>query len=416
VIIGAKPLQVGASMLLFAWMVVMLPAQTTSNERTFHEPKAAVQKALQSIQSYPGGKLPVLDGFADASGHSLDDYKRGYYEYEVQLKSTSASQTTVEVRAKITAWYVAGTSGNSGYRVLKSSGRLESDLLDALDEKLNPDAAKSASTSSATSATKKSLPDSPSFGTSNNSFFNTPRLTTAPSGSLPLAKPVVADPASARQLEKLEAQAASLEAVLRNQARPSNLAVVKKLNTPVVAQPSDGAEVLFQADAEDEFEVLDSTQDWVHIKVSEMSRGWIKREFVDMPGAATVSIADMTGEHHDTVSVRQTKEEVAPFPGKWEPLDGKQVKIIWVQPLNTDQFGTEPKWALAKSVFRGADAGALADPNEVAGVVVIFDSQDGGMAATTLANLQQWRAGHLSDETFSKRCWRDPAEAFQTQN
>jgi hypothetical protein len=33
-----------------------------------------------------------------------------------------------------------------------------------------------------------------------------------------------------------------------------------------------------------------------------------------------------------------------------------------------------------------------------------------------LANLQQWRAGHLSDEAFSKRCWRDPAEAFQAQN
>jgi hypothetical protein len=129
-----------------------------------------------------------------------------------------------------------------------------------------------------------------------------------------------------------------------------------------------------------------------------------------------VSVADISGQQHDTAAVRQTKEEVAKFPGKWEPLDGKQVKIIWVQPLNKDQFGSEPKWALAKSVFRGADAGAPADPNEVAGVVVIFDSEDGGMAATTLANLQQWRAGHLSDETFSKRCWRDPVEAFQAQN
>lgn len=84
--------------------------------------------------------------------------------------------------------------------------------------------------------------------------------------------------------------------------------------------------------------------------------------------------------------------------------------------MNKDQFGAEPKWPLVKSVLRGADAGARADPNEVAGVVVIFDSEDGGMAATTLANLQQWRAGHLSDEGFWKRCWRDPADAFGGQN
>jgi hypothetical protein len=49
-------------------------------------------------------------------------------------------------------------------------------------------------------------------------------------------------------------------------------------------------------------------------------------------------------------------------------------------------------------------------------VVVIFDSEDGGMAATTLTTLQQWRAGHLPDEAFWRRCWRDPVEAFKSQN
>ena len=154
----------------------------------------------------------------------------------------------------------------------------------------------------------------------------------------------------------------------------------------------------------------------MHIKISGISRGWIKRDLVDLPGAATVSVSDISGEQHDTAAVRQTKEEVAPFPGKWEPLDGKQVKIIWVQPLNKNQFGAEPKWALVKSVFRGADAGAPADPNEVAGVVVIFDSEDGGMAATTLANLQQWRAGHLSDETFLQTLLARSRRCFSAQN
>jgi hypothetical protein len=391
-----------------------LLAQSVPPARTFHSSKADVEKALHAIPSYPEGKLPALEGFADPAGHALNDYKRGHYEYEVQLKSISASETSVQVNAKITAWYAANTTANSGYRVLKSGGRLEGDLLDALNEKLNPG---SATKTPQVGAASNPLPDSPSTSAGSGSFFNSKRLTTAPSGSKPPTSATASvNPAHSKQLEQLQAQARDLEEVLHNQARPNNLAVVKRSNTPVVAQPADGSEVLFQADAEDEFEVLDSAQGWVHIKISGISRGWIKREHVDIPGAATVSVSDISAEQHETAAVRQTKEEVAPFPGKWEPLDGKPVKIIWVQPLNKNQFGAEPKWALAKSVFRGADAGAPADPTEVAGVVVIFDSEDGGMAATTLANLQQWRAGHLSDETFSKRCWRDPADAFQAQN
>ena len=118
--------------------------------------------------------------------------------------------------------------------------------------------------------------------------------------------------------------------------------------------------MLFRATAEDEFEVLDATEGWVHIKISGISRGWLRRDYVDLPGAATVSLSVMRSDQGDKDKevVRQTKEEVGQFPGKWEPLDGKKVKIIWVQPLEQDQFGSEPKWNLAKSVFRKADAGA----------------------------------------------------------
>ena len=390
--------------------------QPAGAERTYHVSKAEVQKALHQISSYPGGKLPVLEGFSDSGGHSLDGYKHGYYEYEVQLKSASASETKVQVTAKITAWYGSATPATSGYRVLKSSGRLESDLLDALDDKLNPNAVRRASADAVPAAPP--LPDSPSAITGGGSFFNTRRLTTAPS-SADLAQPVAAQPTSpgtAKRLQALREQAENLEQVLHNQARPDNLAVVKRSNTPVVTQPVDGAEVMFQADAEDEFEVLDSTAEWVHVQISGISRGWIKHDYVDLPGAAKVSIAAIGSEHHDSDVVRETKEEVASFPGKWEPLDGKQVKIIWVQPRDQDQFGPQPKWGMAKSVFRKADAGNPADASSIAGVVVIFDSEDGGMAATTLANLQQWRAGHLSDDVFWRRCWRDPVEAFGGQN
>jgi hypothetical protein len=44
--------------------------------------------------------------------------------------------------------------------------------------------------------------------------------------------------------------------------------------------------------------------------------------------------------------------------------------------------------------------------------VVIFDSDDGGMIATTMPALRQWKAGTLSDEAFWRRCLFDPPEAF----
>jgi hypothetical protein len=389
-------------------------AQGPPAERTFHGSRADVQKALHEIPSYSSGRLPVLEGFADGGDRSLDSYQRGYYQYDVQIRSTSPTETLVRVKVKITAWYTGPSPASSGYRVLKSSGRLESDLLDALDDRLNP---KSAGKTSGVAPTfnPATLPDSPSAASASMSVFNAPRLTTTPSAAKPVSSKVT-DPVSTERARALTQEAENLELILHNQARPANLAVVKRANTPVVAQPLEGAEVLFRAVDEDEFEVLDAIEGWVHIKISGISRGWIRRDYVDLPGAATVSLSAMRGDQADKEVVRQTREEVGPFPGSWEPLAGRKVKIIWVQPLASDQFGSEPKWNLAKSVFRKADAGTPTGSTEVAGVVVIFDSQDGGMAATTLATLQQWRAGHLSDDAFWRRSWRDPAEAFKAHN
>ena len=394
-------------------------AQPAPVVRTFHTSKAAVQRALHDIPSYPGGKLPMLDGFADGESQSLASYKRGHYDYDVQLRSATADTTTVLITAKITAWYTAASAANSGYRVLKSNGRLETDLMDALDERLNPASAGKIAISALPGSATRTLPDSPSSTGGGKPWFNMPRPTTAPSTSAPPPTPApskVVNAKTAKRLQELGQQAENLEQILKSQVRPDNLAVVKSMNTPVTSQPVDGAEMLFRADAEDEFEVLDTTQGWVHVKISGISRGWIRQDYVDLPGAATVSVAALGDETRDEELVRQTKEEVGAFPGKWEPLDGKQVKIIWVQPREKDQFGSESRFALLKPLFRKVDAGNPTDTSGIAGVVVILDSEDGGMAATTLANLQQWRAGHLSDDAFWKRCWRDSSDNPQGRN
>ena len=53
--------------LVCCWLLsARAAAQGPPADRTFHASKAEVQKALLNIQSYPGGKLPILEGFADA--------------------------------------------------------------------------------------------------------------------------------------------------------------------------------------------------------------------------------------------------------------------------------------------------------------------------------------------------------------
>jgi hypothetical protein len=49
-----------------------------------------------------------------------------------------------------------------------------------------------------------------------------------------------------------------------------------------------------------------------------------------------------------------------------------------------------------------------------AGVVLIFDSADGGMIAATVATLQQWKSGALSDAALWHQSFFDPPEVFNS--
>ena len=106
-------------------------------------------------------------------------------------------------------------------------------------------------------------------------------------------------------------------------------------------------------------------------------------------------------------------EQVASFPGNWESLQGKTVRIVSVQKVNDNATatGSGAKLEFAKSLFKREYADlAKAPTTTIAGVVVIFDSEDGGMVAATVPALRQWTAGTLSDEAFWRRCFVDPPE------
>ncbi|MGD0468178.1 MAG: hypothetical protein ABSA54_07380 [Terriglobales bacterium] len=412
-------------------------------ERTYRQSKSAVEKALKELQPSMRGRLPVLEGFALPGNHPLNRYQRAYYQSAVQVSSTASGGSLVRVTTKLTAWYADSTPSRSEYQLLTSNGRLESDLLDQLTDLL---ASSSGATDSGGNSTE-SLPVMASSASAKRPAIaekgvtdqgDSEAIVSAPMPQLPEIERTfssslkqglsgrqstetkdslnkAADPAAA----SLQAEAASLEEVFKNQAHPKNLVAIKKTGTPVVASPSLNAQPLFLATAHDEFEMLDFNADWVHVRISGLSRGWIWRTSLEMPEG----ISDVPPNNPSAAPVAADlflvkREEIAPFPGDWEPLRGKNVKIVSVQKVQEDEknSGAPAKLEYAKSLLDKNYAELAAKSQELAGVVLIFDSVDGGMIAITLPTVQQWKAGKLTDAALWHRCYFDPPETFSVSS
>ena len=412
-------------------------AQGNGNERAFPQPKAAVEKVLKDMQSATAGRLPVLEGFATAASHPLDRYQRGYYQAKFQVSAAQGGGSVVRVSVQVTAWYVDPVAARSGYQVLTSNGRLEADLLDQLADQL----AGKAAVGGASSPTAARIPfpsersaagQSSSLETAKTSDLAEPTLS-APVPRLPetgggfsssLAQGSAAREETGAQPEPkkvadkdqnaLQTEAASLEEILKNQAHPKNLVAVKKNGTPVVSTASLTAKTLFLASAHDEFEMLDFNRDWVHVRISGLSRGWVWRNNLEMPDSVPDSDAPPSPVPVAAELFHVTREETAPFPGDWAPLRGKSVKIVSVEKLTDSEKDAGPRLRLefAKSVLDKDYAELAQKTQELAGIVVIFDAVDGGMIAASFPTLQQWKAGKLSDAALWHQCFFDPPETF----
>ncbi len=406
--------------LVCLWVVVLaaapaVGAQTAPGERSFHASKALVESQLRNLGAYSGGRLPILEGFVVSQEHSLDRYQRGYYQYSVQLNAAAPGETQVRVTAKITAWYAAHDQIHSGYRVLASNGRLEADLLDRLEQELTghftggmglPD-----QRSHGTPDMFASLPDKPAPAfTRGSGITRAPNLTASLSLPQKSGNAFPGSHAGEQRMQQLREQLKSLQEILKSQTRPDDLAAVKSSNTPLLASPIEGAQVVLRAESEDEFQILEIKGSWVHVRISGLSRGWIQRAQLELPTAAESASQSTDISQLAEPSFRKSREETSTFPGNWEPLRGKRVKIIWVQPLGDP--AQISRLTYARSIFHKTYSELSEGASDLAGVVIVFDSQDGGMAAATLPSLQQWAAGHLSDNAFWKRCWFDPADAF----
>jgi hypothetical protein len=415
-------------------------AQAGPSERAYHQPKSVVEKALTELQPAMGGHLPVLDGFASPGDHPLNRYQRAYFQSTVQVSSAPSGGSVVRVSTKITAWYTDSTPSHSGYQLLTSNGRIESDFLDQLTALLTTHSGAITSEENSGEPSSRTFPivPAPAANQTASSDKESAGTGTEPTAPVPAPKPPdgarafsyspqqglssqqLADTKNSQRAPDqpttdLQAEAASLEEVLKNQAHPKNLVAIKKSGTPVVESPSLVGKTLFLADEHDEFEMLDFNADWVHVRISGLSRGWIWRTSLEMPeGISDVPLEDAKGAPVVAELFQVTREETAPFPGDWAPLQGKNVKIISVQKITEgeEHSGAEAKLEFAKSLLDKNYADLAAKSQELSGIVMIFDSVDGGMIAATLPTVQQWKAGALNDAALWHQCYFDPPETF----
>jgi hypothetical protein len=441
------PVLAGFCTLLFGGAVGST-GQSNGLERTFPQSKAAVESALRQMSSATSGRLPVLDGFASSPDHPLENYRRGYYQAKFQVSALPSGGSVVRVSVEVTAWFADPNSGNpasgrSGYRLLTSNGRLEADMLDQLSEQLAqsgpanssmPVARQTFPSEQRKSAEQKApeqrasaqplpQPAEPAKAESNEPAISAPQPRLPENGgglnsSLVngLSKNESAPPENKVQGNDdraLQAELEGLQEILKSQAHPRNLVAVKKSGTPVVASASLNAKTLFLADAHDEFEMLDYNQDWVHVRISGLSRGWIWRNSLEMPDTVPDTDAAPSPVPAAGDVFHVSREETAQFPGDWAPLRGKNVKIISVEKTNDNkEAGPQLRLEFVKSLFDQNFTALTQTPQEFAGIVIIFDSADGGLIAAPLTVLQQWKAGTLSDAALWHQCFFDPPETF----
>jgi hypothetical protein len=440
------------SLLLVACAVLSIVRATRANagadqdrgaERVIHHPKAEVEKVIQQLHPTFDGRLPILDGFATEPDESWDHFTRGYYECAVQAVANGQNETLVRVTAKITAWYTDSNPSQSGYRVLLSNGRVETDLLDRIEEALGakgPGSASPQSQQSITSTPGTSLyssvigpparlrmgaGSSPVTGAAG--MAGSERNSISPGAAESPAASVIAPLNNSDDIESLKRKreeaekklsdltsiVQNLDQILHTQAHPTDIAVVRKSGTRVMSKASASSPVLFTAESEDEFQVLDGGPDWIHVQISGASRGWIRRSDLNLPetlsgNTSKAGAAAATNEP----AFRVVREDTNVFKGSWEQLNGKTVKIIWTAPSPAQV--KPPSAAAKRNFFKERLVAAYQDISShdqtVAGVVIVFDSADGGQIASTFENLKRWQTGALSEAAFWQLCSVDPPE------
>jgi hypothetical protein len=346
-----------------------------TQERDFPYPSAVIETALRQLGAYSGSRLPGTDGFIKAERAQLPHYQHSYYEYKIELAPAAPGHTVVKVKANVSAWYQDPNDRQTGYQALESNGRLESDLLDRLADYL----------------------------TNNRSKNITDPQELAKRVQAVRQQRVQAE----RHLAELENQMQALRA--KSQSDPAEYVSALKPSIAIFSSPRERATVLLEAQAEDEFEVLEHRGPWLRVRLQASQSGWVKNAAMQSQGAARL--------HSDVSSTRGftiLREGPSTFSGDWPRLKGKQALYIWAQPTGPALTEAGSRLRFAESVFQERYREASHNSqNSLVGIVVIFLDQRGGVAAAALDDIAHWWNGTLTQPAFLKKCSLDPPGAFE---
>jgi hypothetical protein len=424
----------------FTWMisivfVVALLAAATwgqsenpmSVERTFAYPPDVVKSALDRVAGAGGGKLPMIDGFVMVAVPDMDRYERPYYQYRVQLLPGDNNSSIVKVEARISAWYSDPDPARSQYRSLPSNGRLENDYLDHLQQSLTPGSSKA-------NGIPKPIPSTiiPSGSSRPDSLSAPDSKPVAPStkpSSVPATPQEQLDAILAQRQDVREKTAAAktkldaLKSAEQSSSEVAKLAAVKHSGVGVMSRQNFGGPVLFRAQAEDEFKIQSVDAGWAQVQLADGATGYIQSDELVLPAGMqpkpsteTIVAASQPAKPSDPdLDFWVSREDVNTFSGDWARLKGKKVLFVYAQPrgLLSDMSGNDAKLSYAKRVFMTRFKSVNPAATGVEGVVVVFMGNRGGIAAATLADIQQWVEGGLGDDAFVNRCSLDPLAEFK---
>jgi hypothetical protein len=413
-----KTRHIAVAIILTAFAVFSASGQAVPYARTFSRSKTEVEQTLKDLQAYTGQKLPIVDGFIGTTQQPLDRYERAFYQFSIEVLPGVPEGTIVQISAKITAWYADKDPTKSGYQILPSNGRLELDLLDRLDEKFGNKPAPGTARALASSGISAPTPKL-NLGGGINMSPGSGNPIAVPEGTEELNRLRSEREAEEKRMHSLNVELQGLEEVKKNQAHPLNLVTVKRAGTPVMARAGEESRVLFKAAVNDEFEFLDAEGEWIHVQISGVSRGYIRRNALELPEVIAAHLEETAKLEAAAkrVAFRVEREENSVFPGDWEALKGKTVKIYTLQPVSQDAKETDARAKLkfAESLMQKFGESVTPGAAGIDGVVVIFDSPDGGIAGATGASIQQLAKGEISEEAFWKQCYLDPPETFQSK-
>ena len=349
-----------------------------SYEREYAFPIATVEAALRQLGAYAGARLPALEGFIRTTRSELPQYQRAYYEYKIELAPATRDRTLVRLKVSISAWYEDPQGKQSGYQAFESNGRLETDLLDRLNDLLNSKGG------------------------------------------------IEADPERlARKVQEIRQQRAQAEiriselqheiANFENTSAEKNTDYVSILKsvTSIRDRPTKASPVLLQARSEDAFQILESRGAWLRVALEDSHSGWVRRTQVQINSLASSN--QVPARPSSAAGFTVIREMSSTFSGDWPRLKNHPALYIWAKPQGlAPNLAIAEKWHFAAATFKERYREFAHMSNDAPdGIVVIFLDDRGGVAAAVLDDIRQWAEESLSSSAFLKRCSLDPAGAFE---